>query len=330
MKIRILGAGWYGCHIASELLADGHDVEVREIQDEIFMGASGKNPARLHKGFHYPRSTETRRLSQSNLEQFMQHYGHLTRAVPVNIYAVAANESMVDFSNYVKVLKDELDFVVIERPEEFGLRNVEGAVLTGERHILVNRVREHFKKALGDRLKLGVDDTDLDKNLSDFDVTIDCTFCALDRHNVARYEPCVTYVYSGDYDRAVTIMDGPFPSIYPHYEKGTVSVTSAKYTPLAKVKTSEEAQAVIEDTTHEDLRRRRMDLEEDMNRFYAPFPEQYHYVDAKLAVRAMPLSGADSRIFEVHENDGVIRMRSGKIDAIFSAAEEIKRILNER
>jgi hypothetical protein len=36
--------------------------------------------------------------------------------------------------------------VTIADPTEFGLSNVEGAVLTGERHILTDRAREFFEQ----------------------------------------------------------------------------------------------------------------------------------------------------------------------------------------
>jgi hypothetical protein len=37
-------------------------------------------------------------------------------------------------------------------------------------------------------------------------------------------------------DKAVTIMDGPYPSLYPwDEENGICSLTSAKWTPIAKI-----------------------------------------------------------------------------------------------
>ncbi len=104
MRIRVLGGGWYGCHIASHLMVAGHQVELHEIRDKLFGGASGANPARLHLGFHYPRSHQTRALSQSNYREFMDVYGNLTRGVGVNIYAIADRDSLVDFDNYIQTL----------------------------------------------------------------------------------------------------------------------------------------------------------------------------------------------------------------------------------
>ena len=84
MKIRVLGAGFYGCHIALALMRDGHHVAVHEIAGRIFAGASGAIPARLHVGCHYPRSRMTRAACQEHNAAFMSEYGFLTRNVPVN------------------------------------------------------------------------------------------------------------------------------------------------------------------------------------------------------------------------------------------------------
>jgi len=328
LKVRILGCGFYGAHIASTLLDCGYEnLEIHEARDDIFKGASGSNPARLHIGCHYPRSRETRKASQEHLSEFMGVYGHLTRAVPTNIYAIAAGDSLVDYAQYVETLRPEIDLVEIYDPSEYGLERVAGAILTGERHILVNRVREHFKEKLGKHIRYGVKPTEIDSG--EWDVTIDCTFCSLGREGVNRYEPCVTYVFEGSYDKAVTIMDGAFPSFYPHYEEGHVSLTSAKYTPFARCKTTEEAQAILDDLTPADLGDRMDCMVASMMRYYPAFLDEYRYADALLAIRAMPLSGADSRLVGIHLGPRSIRVRAGKIDAIFYAAHEILKLVQE-
>ena len=205
MKIRVLGGGWYGCHLAAALLADGHDVALHEIANELFAGASGANPARLHGGFHYPRTRLTRALCQEHHAEFMARYGGLTRGVPVNIYAVAAHDSLIDFGTYCDILAREAQFVTIERPAEFGLENVEGAVLTGERHIVIERARAHFSKVLDGHVRFGVAPDALDD--PGWDWTIDCTFCALDGRDVERYEPCLMVLLRGPVDRAVTVIE---------------------------------------------------------------------------------------------------------------------------
>jgi hypothetical protein len=183
VKIRVLGGGWYGCHIARALLDDGHEVELHEIAATLFAGASGGNPARLHLGFHYPRSRLTRAMCQEHQAAFLARYGGLTAGVPVNVYAVAAEESLVDFGTYCQVLRGEVEFITIARPAEFGLENVEGAVLTGERHIVIARARGFFTEALAGHVEFGRPPGKVDDPAWDW--TIDCTFCANDERSIA-------------------------------------------------------------------------------------------------------------------------------------------------
>lgn len=327
MRIRVLGGGWYGCSIALALIADGHDVELHEVADRLFAGASGANPARLHAGFHYPRSRLTRAFCQEHHAAFMERYGHLTRGVPVNVYAVAAEDSMLDFGTYTQVLRGEVEFVTVERPGELGLRKVEGAVLTGERHIVIDLARAHFTEALEGRARFGVPPGLVDDRAWDW--TLDCTFCANDGTNVDRYEPCLTALLEGPTERAVTIMDGPFPSIYPWNEiRGLSSLTSAKWTPFAKCGTRAEAEAVLTNVSVREVERRAECMLGQLAEYWPEVLERYRIVDHRLSIRAMPRSGADARLVDVvRVGERALRVRAGKIDAILHAERVVREMV---
>ena len=327
MRIRILGAGWYGCHLAASLLDDGHNVEVHESRDRIFAGASGSIPARLHLGFHYPRSRITRAACQEHSEAFMAEYGHLTHGVPVNIYAIAKDHSMVDFAQYRQTLLGEVEFVTIHDPSEYGLRNIEGALLTGERHILTNRAKAHFERVLGGHIFFGQRPALLDD--PNYDLTIDCTFCANEASGVDRYEPCLVLMMEGPTETAVTIMDGPFGSLYPWDEdQGLCSLSSALWTPFSKqLKRYEDALHVIDTVTADEVRDRANAMINQMSDFYLHIRD-YRQVDAKLSIRAMPLSGADTRLVDVVKlKPNLLRVRAGKIDAVIHADKQIRELI---
>lgn len=327
MRVRVLGAGIYGCHIASALIAAGHDVEIHEIADRIFAGASGGIPARLHIGAHYPRSQLTRAACGEHHAAFMSVYGDMTRSVPVNLYAVAASDSLMDFGTYCQVLKNEIEFITVEHPAEFGLREVEGAILTGERHIVTDEMAAHFSAYLAGAVKLGVKPADFDE--SEFDLTVDCTFCARDSANVDRYEPCMTVILEGPTDRAVTIMDGPFPSLYPWNEdRGLSSLTSAKLTPLARCATRAEAEEVLRTAQTPDIEQNAAAMLEQMARFYPAVRDLYRSVGKKLSIRAMPRSGSDARLVDVvRVGLRTLRVRAGKIDAVIHAEHVVKEMM---
>lgn len=329
MEIRVLGGGWYGCHIAQRLSLMGHNVQLWESGKDLFMGASGSNPARLHLGFHYPRSKLTRAACQEHQAEFLKFYGHLTRAVPINIYAVA-DGSLVDYGNYIDSLRGEVEFVQIN-PDDFLLRHVEGAVLTGERHVVIELAREEFRKRLGDRVKyLAMMDSPSVSSDSLFDMTIDCTFCFYDQVAIDRFEPCVMGLLVGPVDKAITIMDGPFPSIYPWDEsKGLSSITSASLTPLDKgCRTYAEARKLLDRLFDADFRGRVMQMIAQMAEFYPSIVDEYKMADYKLGIRAMPASAADARLVDVvRVHDKRIRVRAGKIDGIFRAERLVLREL---
>jgi len=328
MKIRVLGAGIYGCHIALSLINEGHTVEVHDIANRIFAGASGGIPARLHTGQHYPRSGLTRAACQKHVKEFMSVYGHLTHCVKTNIYAIAEYDSLVDFDTYCKVLKDEIEYIKIHDPSEFGLKNVEGALLTGERHLVINKAIIYFKEQLKDRLKLDMPGGIPHSN--EFDLTIDCTFCANEALNIDRYEPCVTAIMEGPCDIAVTIMDGPFGSLYAWDEDLDLSsLTSAKYTPFSKTcKTWAGAKNLLNSQSLNDINDRSALMIEQMRNYY-PAIDEYRHIDNKLSIRAMPRSGSDARLVSVDVKDKVVTIRAGKIDAILDAEKAVKGIISD-
>jgi hypothetical protein len=327
MRIRVLGAGWYGSHLATALLRDGHSVEVHESKDRIFAGASGSIPARLHLGFHYPRSKITRAACQDHSEAFMAEYGHLTHGVPINIYAVAKDHSLVDFDQYRHTLQGEVEFVTIHDPAEYGLCNVEGALLTGERHILTNKAKTYFERELEGHVHFNQTPGLLDD--PNYDWTIDCTFCANESSGVDRYEPCLVLMMAGETDTAVTIMDGPFGSLYPwDEEEGLCSLSSALWTPFSKtIRRYEDALAVLANVTAKEINERAEQMIDQMATFY-PAIDFYRHVDTKLSIRAMPLSGADTRLVDVVKlGPRVLRVRAGKIDAVLHAEKLVRSMI---
>lgn len=324
MRIRILGGGWYGCAIAHHLLKAGHAVTLHEIGDRLFNGASGGNPARLHLGFHYPRSGATIRACLSHHAEFMEKLGFLTRSVPVNLYAIADRDSLVDFEQYRHAFEGRIQFVDVEA-SAYGLRNVEGALLTGERHIVIDKAREYYSQALGLFVRYGEPFDKVDDPR--FDLTVDCTFCANDDENIDRFEPCVTALLMGPTERATTIMDGPFGSIYPWNEDdGLSSLTSASLTPLTKTcRSYAEARAMLDALNFRDLNVRAEAMLNQMAHFWPDCRDLYGVADFKLSIRAMPKSAADSRLVDVvRVGRNAVRVRAGKIDAIFHAAKSVE------
>ena len=128
-------------------------------------------------------------------------------------------------------------------------------------------------------------------------------------------------------------MDGPFPSVYPWNEElGLCSLTSALYTPLSKVcKNYKEAEAVFQRTSLDGLFDRARSMIRQIE-YYCPIMKKYteaiSSMKLKTAIRAMPYSAEDARLCKVIKTaPGNLAVVSGKIDAIFHAEDQIKRMI---
>ena len=92
IRIAVIGAGWFGCHIGYKLSQNKFKVEIFEKENDIFRNASGNNTNRLHLGFHYPRSYTTRKMSFEGYKKFITQYPKLSKPLKNNIYVIAKSK----------------------------------------------------------------------------------------------------------------------------------------------------------------------------------------------------------------------------------------------
>ncbi len=335
MNIRIVGGGWYGCHIARKLAEREHEVHLFEKGSRLFSGASGNNQSRLHLGFHYPRDEVTRHGAYNESIHFLREYGLFTRPVRTNIYAVAEDVSLVDYGTYKEVMPAQY---IDLQPKDFGLTYVQGAMLTGERVILQGAAARYFdvqfRTSTYVNMFLDTEIADLEPN--DYDWTIDCTFGTFDIHDVEWYEPCCMALYEDTRERdlALTVMDGPAGvSLYPYYIEGLVSLTSVAETPLRRCESMYEARMVIDQFLKKEVWQEqiRTKMEERILRYFPSFDGGYVQADPgwATAVRVKPVSGSDRRsvVITPQEDRRVITVFPGKITGIFDAWEQVEEII---
>ena len=105
-KIAIIGAGWFGCHIAHQIKKlNKFDIKLYEKEKDIFLGASSNNQNRLHLGFHYPRSKQTRLQSKNGFDKFLKHYYFLTKKIKYNIYGISDSpETLLDYHTFLQIM----------------------------------------------------------------------------------------------------------------------------------------------------------------------------------------------------------------------------------
>jgi hypothetical protein len=110
MIIRVVGAGLFGLTAAFHLKRAGYHVEVHEQRDDILQGATSHNQFRLHRGYHYPRSSSTGRQCRAGNVSFMEDYGAAV-IKPSNrnqqVYCIAREGSKTGPGGFDNFCRDE-------------------------------------------------------------------------------------------------------------------------------------------------------------------------------------------------------------------------------
>ncbi len=365
--IAIIGAGWYGCHLATVLMGRGHKVTVFEQGSDIFQGASGKTQFRLHKGFHYPRSYKTRTQIVDSYETFLARYPTLVTDIPQNIYGVATS-SPIDFGTYVQVMSmSGADFKKVSNPGAFGLTGLEGLVVCDEKALFVDAPVTYFKERLKDVLRLSTTVMEVSSTLYSegnlvryrdtvgrdaignvegefFDWCINCTYCQFHGSPIKEldlfYEPCLTLILRkkhGDVPSfALTVMDGEYISLYPYIRDAAekkdfqlFTLTHVKHTPLGQFRSFGEAEKYRKVVDRDELcvRERAEKFYEGARQFLPHFDRDWELDSWFTSIKTKPRDAAASRECIVRCEDRCIHVLSGKVNTIIQAEVAVLRII---
>jgi len=85
----VIGGGFYGCTIATTLAASHQHVALLEAGSGLLGRASFANQARVHAGYHYPRSVLTALRSSVNFARFVGEYPECIDKSFTKLYAIA-------------------------------------------------------------------------------------------------------------------------------------------------------------------------------------------------------------------------------------------------
>jgi len=116
INVVIAGGGFFGCTIAMMLHRRGLRPLVVEAEDELLTRASRVNQARVHGGYHYPRSLMTAYRSRHNYERFRSVYREAIVDKFTKIYGVSRLFSKVT-ANQFEVFMNRIGAPLKEAPE---------------------------------------------------------------------------------------------------------------------------------------------------------------------------------------------------------------------
>ena len=261
----IIGAGLYGLYAARHCAARGERVLVLEREPAPFRRATYINQARVHMGYHYPRSLTTAMKSAGYFRRFCEDFGFCVEKGFRQVYATSAGFSWTNAQQFASFCEaagircEELSAASYFKP---GM--CDGAFLTQEYTYDAAMLRDYLlaelEKRPRARLLCGARVTAAEKKRDVFAVTLadgrrfeapfvlNATYAAANeilsltqglteeerRLFEIKYELCeIILTRPGERLREVglTVMDGPFFSIMPFGKTGYHSLTAVAFTP---------------------------------------------------------------------------------------------------
>lgn len=261
----IIGAGLYGLYAAYFCAKCGQHVLVLECEDAPFKRATYINQARVHQGYHYPRSLSTAMKSAGYFARFNRDYGFCINREFQKVYATSSEYSWSDGAQFRKFCEAAQIPCEELHPEKFFKEGMcDGAFLTREYTYDAMILRDFFMEKLGEMESLAeihfcASVERMEKMQDVYEVyvrendirtkyqtgfVLNATYASTnqildllgyDKFGI-KYELCEIILCDVN-DRlkeyGFTVMDGPFFSIMPFGKTGLHSLTSVTFTPHA-------------------------------------------------------------------------------------------------
>jgi len=335
MKVCVVGAGWYGCHITRILSSLNFNVTLLDKKSDLLACASGANQNRLHLGFHYPRNHRTRIQSLIGYNRFREEYAGIVSEISNNIYAVPNLESLMDYSTYCGIMASTgVPYRTCKTPSI--LHNIEGSISTDEMLINASSARIYFRNKLQSSLKLNTEVNSIKSNenhvlvnYEKYDYLIDCTWGHLIPNDDAYFEASLLLKMKKkkDFDMAITLVDGDLWSLYPTNNNDIYTLSSVVHTPLFSSKSSKEINRGISVLSEAKLSERKDQIITHALQHFPSLLEYFEFSDYQISIKTK-LSGLSSdRSCYVKKTQRVISIQSGKIDNIFYASDFVIKLL---
>lgn len=258
----IIGAGLYGLYAAVFCADRGQHVLVLEYDGTPFMRATYINQARVHMGYHYPRSLTTAVKSAGYFRRFTEDFGFCIHDSFEQIYATSDQFSWTNarqFQEFCKAAGIKCEEAPVSRYFKPGM--CDGAFLTEEYTYDAKLLGKYYEDRLKDNpsvemifearidriIKQGQSFLVELKNGSCYEApyVLNATYASVNQiidqvegmektFFDIKYELCEIILCKPSRalkDIGITVMDGPFFSIMPFGKTGLHSLTAVTFTP---------------------------------------------------------------------------------------------------
>lgn len=361
-EIAIVGAGFYGCCLALLFRSITDRIVLIEAADVPMSRASAVNQARVHAGFHYPRSFPTARQSQIHYAAFVRDFAPAIVDDFQMLYAIAAQRSRVQSGRFMAMFRameaDIRPASAVQRAlfDPSRIEEVFACTETAFDHTVLCRDLIARIEAAGIERRFGtavegLSETPegIDLRLSDGNTlhagtVFNATYAGLNTALLAsglqpyalKHEFTEIALVTPPEDMAglgVTVMDGPFFSLMPYPAAGAYSLTHVRYTPRTSWMDSADHPSAyaLAETLPRTSRWRHMAT--DAARYMpcvADVTWQKSLFDVKTVLPRNETDDGRPILLHQHETlPALISVLGGKIDNIYDLFEVLPRLKSE-
>ncbi len=253
----IIGAGIYGLYSALYCAKKNEKILIIEKENDIFSGATYNNQARLHMGYHYPRSKKTAISTKKYFNKFLKEYNFCIKKDFKQIYAISSKNSLTNSNEFQNFCKDINIKCEITDNIYFKNNKCQNIYTTTEYTIDATLLKDYYiselKKYPNITLKLNCNIINIKKendyyainteqNIYTTKFLFNSTYASVNQIlNLLDYKPfkikyelceiILCEVNEKLKNTGITIMDGPFFSVMPFGKTNYHSLTSVSFTP---------------------------------------------------------------------------------------------------
>jgi glycine/D-amino acid oxidase-like deaminating enzyme len=361
----IIGGGFYGLRIALFLreTLGVRNILVIEKESEMMTHASYNNQARVHNGYHYPRSVLTALRSRVNFPTFVEEYGDAVVSDFPKYYAVAKKLSKVNAAQFQQFYEKIGADVTPAAPAVKKLFNpylTDGVFLVKEyalnarslRDLLLKRIAAYDDIELHTKEEvLAIRETaqglevDTSSGAYRSEHVINCGYSQINKINQAMGLPtapfkheitemCLVELPPALKNFSVTMMDGPFFSIMPFPDRGLHTLSHVRYTP--HITLNKDSQHFADPHTYFNSLKLRTNFSQmyaDVVR-YVPALKDIKHRDSLWEVKTVLLASEDSDsrpiLFKPHFGlKNYTCIMGGKLDNIYDVFQELEKLYGE-
>ena len=361
----VVGAGFYGCMVALYLAESRgmKNVLILERETGVMQRASANNQARVHNGYHYPRSFKTAVRSRVSYKRFVQDWAGSIFDEFHSLYAIPKTRSKISpeqFESFSRTIGASCEDMTNDYSNLFDLNRVQTVFHVSEvafnstelRKNVELRLREAGVKVIFDSEVRGVEPTGSNQFAIEFlenkrankklnsQFVFNCAYAGINsfKHPAVdgtdepfKYElaeMAIVEMPKALQGIGVTVMDGPFFSMLPFPSRvGMHSLSHVRYTPHS-------AWCNPTFSLVDSLRTSALDMQSNASRMirdaarYVPMlasvRAEKSFFEIKTVLKKSEQSDSRPIYFEKSElNPGYFAILGGKIDNIYDVLERL-------